>query len=94
MLFVKRAITVLIVLFACSKRETPPPSHAAPQVTDTSPVVVKHGYARGTEPVAYVGSIMARWDNYKEFVKSELVPPAVTPVATPVATPSRRWHSP
>jgi membrane-bound lytic murein transglycosylase F len=49
--------------------------------------VVKHGYARGTEPVAYVDSIMARWANYKEFVKPDLVP---TPAATPVASPSRR----
>ena len=30
--------------------------------------VVKHGYARGTEPVAYVDQILSRWANYKEFV--------------------------
>lgn len=30
--------------------------------------VVKHGYCRGTEPVAYVDAILARWANYKEFV--------------------------
>ncbi|HEV7571985.1 MAG TPA: transglycosylase SLT domain-containing protein [Thermoanaerobaculia bacterium] len=31
--------------------------------------VVKHGFARGTEPVAYVDQILLRWHNYKEFVK-------------------------
>ncbi|HEV7486519.1 MAG TPA: transglycosylase SLT domain-containing protein [Thermoanaerobaculia bacterium] len=31
--------------------------------------VVKHGFARGTEPVAYVDQILLRWRNYKEFVK-------------------------
>ena len=36
--------------------------------------VVKHGFCRGTEPVAYVDQIMARWDNYKEFVKEESAP--------------------
>jgi membrane-bound lytic murein transglycosylase F len=30
--------------------------------------VVKHGFARGTEPVAYVEAILAQWTNYKEFV--------------------------
>ena len=30
--------------------------------------VVKHGYARGTEPVTYVDQILARWENYREFV--------------------------
>ena len=30
--------------------------------------VVKHGYARGTEPVAYVDQILSRWANYKQFV--------------------------
>ncbi len=30
--------------------------------------VVKHGYARGTEPVGYVDAILSRWTNYKEFV--------------------------
>jgi membrane-bound lytic murein transglycosylase F len=33
--------------------------------------VVKHGFARGTEPVAYVDQILARFDNYKEFVKAD-----------------------
>jgi len=41
--------------------------------------VVKHGYCRGTEPVAYVDAIMARWANYKEFVIGNAgVPPAGT----------------
>ena len=31
--------------------------------------VVKHGFARGTEPVAYVDQILARWSNYKQFVR-------------------------
>ena len=30
--------------------------------------VVKHGYCRGTEPVAYVDAILTRWANYREFV--------------------------
>lgn len=30
--------------------------------------VVKHGFARGTEPVTYVDQILSRWANYKEFV--------------------------
>jgi membrane-bound lytic murein transglycosylase F len=38
--------------------------------------VVKHGFARGTEPVAYVDQILQRWSNYKEFVKE---PEAVAP---------------
>jgi membrane-bound lytic murein transglycosylase F len=38
--------------------------------------VVRHGFARGTEPVAYVDQILARFENYKEFVKEA---PAVTP---------------
>src|SRR5205823_13644032 len=32
--------------------------------------VVKHGYCRGTEPVAYVDTIVTRWANYREFVTS------------------------
>jgi len=40
--------------------------------------VVKHGFARGTEPVAYVDQILARWRNYKEFVRE----PAATPPPT------------
>jgi len=46
--------------------------------------VVKHGFARGTEPVAYVDEIMSRWDNYKEFVKDE-------PAAPATATGKLRW---
>lgn len=38
--------------------------------------VVKHGFARGTEPVAYVDAILSQWANYKEFIKEE---PAVAP---------------
>jgi membrane-bound lytic murein transglycosylase F len=30
--------------------------------------VVRHGFCRGTEPVAYVDQITARWDNYRDFV--------------------------
>jgi len=33
--------------------------------------VVKHGFARGTEPVAYVDEILGRWRNYREFVQDE-----------------------
>jgi membrane-bound lytic murein transglycosylase F len=40
--------------------------------------VVKHGFARGTEPVAYVDQILGRWSNYKEFVRE---PPVVAPAA-------------
>lgn len=36
--------------------------------------VVKHGYARGTEPVTYVDQILARFENYRQFVKKELPP--------------------
>ena len=35
--------------------------------------VVKHGFARGTEPVAYVDQIFARWENYKAFVNENQV---------------------
>jgi membrane-bound lytic murein transglycosylase F len=45
--------------------------------------VVKHGYARGTEPVAYVDAIMARWANYKEFVPRE---PAAQTSKTPTGS--------
>src|SRR5207237_6995736 len=31
--------------------------------------VVKHGYARGTEPVAYVDQILGRFENYRQFVE-------------------------
>ena len=40
--------------------------------------VVKHGFARGTEPVAYVDEILGRWQNYKEFVRDPATP-APTP---------------
>jgi membrane-bound lytic murein transglycosylase F len=33
--------------------------------------VVKHGFARGTEPVGYVDGILGRWDHYREFVTDE-----------------------
>ena len=36
--------------------------------------VVKYGYARGTEPVAYVDVILDRFEHYKQFVEKE--PPA------------------
>jgi membrane-bound lytic murein transglycosylase F len=49
--------------------------------------VVKHGYARGTEPVAYVDQILARFDNYKEFVRRDPVTPSA-PDAPP-APPGR-----
>jgi len=55
--------------------------------------VVKHGYARGTEPVAYVDQILARFDNYKEFVKEAPPAPAPPPPPqppAPVAPPAAR----
>ena len=39
--------------------------------------VCRHGFARGTEPVAYVDSILGRWEHYRESVSLEL-PPAPT----------------
>jgi membrane-bound lytic murein transglycosylase F len=39
--------------------------------------VVRHGFARGTEPVAYVDQIEARWRNYRQFVPQ--APPPVVP---------------
>src|SRR3954468_12399119 len=39
--------------------------------------VVKHGFARGTEPVAYVDQILQRWSNYKEFVKEPEAAPVL-----------------
>jgi membrane-bound lytic murein transglycosylase F len=33
--------------------------------------VVQHGFARGTEPVGYVDTILGRWDHYREFVKDK-----------------------
>jgi membrane-bound lytic murein transglycosylase F len=47
--------------------------------------VVKHGYARGTEPVTYVDEILVRFANYRQFVKKE--PPAADPSATPAPLP-------
>jgi membrane-bound lytic murein transglycosylase F len=41
--------------------------------------VVKHGFARGTEPVAYVDQILARWRNYKEFVREQAAPVPTAP---------------
>ena len=41
--------------------------------------VVKYGYARGTEPVAYVELILDRFEHYKQFVTAE--PPAPAPPA-------------
>lgn len=38
--------------------------------------VVKYGFARGSEPVTYVGLILQRYENYKEFVTAELPEPA------------------
>jgi membrane-bound lytic murein transglycosylase F len=46
--------------------------------------VVRHGFARGTEPVAYVDQILQRWSNYKEFVKEP-----DTTAAPPLTTTSR-----
>jgi membrane-bound lytic murein transglycosylase F len=37
--------------------------------------VVKHGFARGTEPVTYVDLILDRYEHYKAFVKEEVAPP-------------------
>jgi membrane-bound lytic murein transglycosylase F len=45
--------------------------------------VVKHGYARGTEPVAYVDAIFARWRNYREFVPQEAPATPLPPPASP-----------
>ncbi|MBV9493777.1 MAG: transglycosylase SLT domain-containing protein [Acidobacteria bacterium] len=42
--------------------------------------VVKHGFARGTEPVTYVDEIMGRWENYREFVPAETTVPGPVPV--------------
>lgn len=39
--------------------------------------VVKFGYARGTEPVAYVGAILDRFEHYKAFVSEDTSSPAV-----------------
>ncbi|HEX7180926.1 MAG TPA: transglycosylase SLT domain-containing protein [Thermoanaerobaculia bacterium] len=33
--------------------------------------VVKHGFARGTEPVGYVDAILGLWDHYRELVADE-----------------------
>jgi membrane-bound lytic murein transglycosylase F len=37
--------------------------------------VVKHGFARGTEPVAYVDAILRQFANYKEFVTASVPRP-------------------
>jgi membrane-bound lytic murein transglycosylase F len=36
--------------------------------------VVKYGFARGTEPVAYVDLILDRYEHYKAFVVDEETP--------------------
>ena len=44
--------------------------------------VVKYGFARGTEPVAYVDLILDRFEHYKAFVvKPEVGTPATAPGA-------------
>ena len=40
--------------------------------------VVRHGFARGTEPVAYVDQILARLENYRQFVGDN--PPHAEPM--------------
>jgi membrane-bound lytic murein transglycosylase F len=42
--------------------------------------VVKYGFARGTETVTYVETIMDRYQNYRQFVRED---PAITPDTTP-----------
>jgi membrane-bound lytic murein transglycosylase F len=37
--------------------------------------VVKHGFARGTEPVGYVDGILGLWEHYREFVTDEPAAP-------------------
>lgn len=46
--------------------------------------VVKYGYARGTEPVAYVAMILDRFASYKQFVTAE---PPTPPVGAAAAMP-------
>ena len=43
--------------------------------------VVKFGYARGTEPVAYVDAILDRYEHYKAFVTDDTPSPPVGPSA-------------
>ena len=43
--------------------------------------VVKYGFARGTEPVAYVGQILDRFENYKSAVTDEPAAATVGPAA-------------
>ena len=43
--------------------------------------VVKYGFARGTEPVAYVDVILDRFEDYKAFVRADPSSPAVAPAA-------------
>jgi membrane-bound lytic murein transglycosylase F len=45
--------------------------------------VVKYGFARGTEPVAYVDEILDRYENYKMFVVAEPEEPPATNTASP-----------
>jgi membrane-bound lytic murein transglycosylase F len=47
--------------------------------------VVKHGFARGTEPVAYVDQIIARWKNFRQFVREETTAPAATSTSSPAS---------
>jgi len=44
--------------------------------------VVRYGFARGTEPVAYVDLILDRFEHYKAFVEKE---PEATPTPEPPA---------
>jgi len=41
--------------------------------------VVKYGFARGTEPVAYVDLILERYEHYKAFVVDEPSEPETPP---------------
>ncbi len=50
--------------------------------------VVKHGFARGIEPVGYVDAILGRWEHYRELVKDE--PPAPTGQRPPREKASRK----
>jgi membrane-bound lytic murein transglycosylase F len=46
---------------------------------------VRHGYARGLEPVHYVSIILERFDHYRQFVEGEEGADAVPSVETPDA---------
>ena len=41
--------------------------------------VVRHGYARGLEPVHYVAIILERFDHYRQFVTDDTTPAAPRP---------------